>query len=88
MKLKGRPGMFFGWWLVVMAYPLMGLPIGFVSFGFSFFIQPLRQEFGWTVTQIVFVLSLGRLEGGLISPIAGFLIDRWVPGAPSCWASS
>ena len=77
MKLKGRLGTFYGWWLVVMAYPLMGLPIGFVSFGFSFFIQPLRHEFGWSVTKIVIVFSLGHLQGGLISPIVGFSIDRW-----------
>ena len=69
--------MFYGWWLVAISFPLVALPIGFVSFGFSFFIEPLRQEFGWTVAQIVFVLSLGRLEGGFVTPIAGFVIDRW-----------
>jgi len=77
MKLGFPTRVFYGWWLVGMSYPLAMLPIAFVSFGFGFFIKPLQGEFGWSVTQIVLVLSLARLEGGILNPVAGFLIDRW-----------
>ena len=71
--------MFYGWWMVIICYPLCIMPIAFVSFGFGFLINPLSDEFGWTVTQIAIISSFIRLEGGFLDPIGGFIIDRWGP---------
>ena len=75
---KSKP-MFYGWWMVIICYPLCVMPIAFVSFGFGFLINPLSTEFGWTVTQIAIISSFIRLEGGFLDPIGGFIIDRWGP---------
>jgi len=35
------------------------------------------KEFGWSYTQISFAMSLRGLEMGIMSPLIGFLVDRF-----------
>ena len=36
----------------------------------------LVRHFGWSRTAIALVFSMGRVEGGLLGPPAGYLTDR------------
>lgn len=52
---------------------------GTIYIGFTSAIEPLVREFGWSYTQISFAASLRGLETGLLTPIAGLMMDRWDP---------
>ena len=68
---------FYGWW-IVLSCSLIGIFVGgAVFFGFTAFFQPIRDEFGWSYTQISLGSSLQGLEMGIFAPIAGFLVDRF-----------
>ncbi len=68
---------FYGWWIVLSCFTI-GLYIsGILFFGFTAFIDPLVQEFGWSYTQVSFAASLRGLEMGIFAPLAGFLVDRF-----------
>jgi len=68
---------FYGWW-IVLACSLIGFYVGGVIFyGFTAFFEPIREEFGWSYTQISFAASLRGLEMGIFAPLVGFLVDRF-----------
>jgi len=68
---------FYGWW-IVLACSLIGLYVGgIVFFGFTAFFEPIREEFGWSYTQISLAASLRGLETGIFAPVVGFLADRF-----------
>jgi len=68
---------FYGWW-IVLACSLLNLYIGgIVFFGFTAFFEPIREEFGWSYTQISFGVSLRGLETGIFAPLVGFFVDRF-----------
>jgi len=50
-----------------------------VFYGFTAFIEPMADELGWSYTKISLGASLRGLEGGLMAPLFGMLIDRWGP---------
>jgi len=68
---------FYGWW-IVLACSLIGFYVGGVIFyGFTAFFEPIREEFGWSYTQISFAASLRGLEMGIFAPFVGFIADRF-----------
>ena len=68
---------FYGWW-IVLACSLIGFYFGgAIFYGFTAFFEPIREEFGWSYTQISFAASLRGLEMGIFAPIVGFLVDRF-----------
>lgn len=70
---------FYGWWIVLACF-LIGFYVGsVVFFGFTAFFEPIREEFGWTYTQISIAASLRGLEMGLFAPLIGYLADRFGP---------
>jgi OFA family oxalate/formate antiporter-like MFS transporter len=70
---------FYGWWIVLASAVLNILAGGTFIYGFTAFFNPIRTTFGWSaaVTSIVFLFQ--RLEQGMLSPLAGFLVDRIGP---------
>ena len=70
---------FYGWWLVGASVLIAMYMSAVVSYGFTAFIEPIADEFGWSYTQISLGASLRGLEGGLLATIFGMIIDRWGP---------
>jgi MFS family permease len=68
---------FYGWWIVLSCFTIGLYVSGILFFGFTAFIDPLVQEFGWSYTQVSFAASLRGLEMGVFAPLAGFLVDRF-----------
>ena len=74
-----RRGIFYGWWIVIAGGLGMSITAGINFHGFSNFIIPLTNEFGWNRTTISGVFSLARMESGLLGPLEGWLVDRVGP---------
>ena len=76
-KARIMKNIFYGWWIVVASFFIAFYVGGTVFFGFTAFIEPLIQEFGWSYAQVSFAASLRGMEMGLMAPIIGFLVDRF-----------
>ena len=68
---------FYGWWVVLACSLLTIYVAGVVFSGFTAFFQPIREEFGWSYTQISFATSIRGLEMGIFAPFVGVLVDRY-----------
>jgi MFS family permease len=75
---SSRKGIYFGWWVVLASF--VGLSLGSASmgvFGIGVFIRPLEAEFGWSRAQISFAAAIITSTIIVISPLQGYLLDRF-----------
>jgi len=77
--VKRTPHIFYGWWVLIAGSFVTALVGAINVYGFSLFIVPLTTEFGWTRTALSGAISLARLEGGLLGPLEGILVDKLGP---------
>ncbi|MFQ6027071.1 MAG: MFS transporter [Dehalococcoidia bacterium] len=77
-KTKAR-GLFYGWWLSGIAALIMIL--GTVPFfqGMTAWFVVLESQFGWSRAQLSGAFALTRVEGSIMGPIGGYLIDKLGP---------
>ena len=68
---------FYGWWIVLACFFIAFYVGGVIFYGVTAFFEPIREEFGWSYTQISFAASLRGLEMGIFAPLVGFLVDRF-----------
>ncbi len=68
---------YYGWWIVLAGFTVAFYVAGTIFYGFTAFIEPLANEFGWSYTQISLAASLRGLEMGLMAPFVGILADRF-----------
>ncbi|MFC2034277.1 MFS transporter, partial [Chloroflexota bacterium] len=73
-----RKKIFYGWWMVIASGLLVFLD-GSMHYGFTVFFNPIRQTFGWTAAVTSIAFTIRRLEGGIVSPLSGFLLDKLGP---------
>ncbi len=76
---KAGGKIFYGWWIVVVGNVMRTVFATFNYYGFSAFFNPLVEQFGWSRAALAGVLSLSRLEGGLMALPAGILFDKIGP---------
>ena len=79
VKTRSKPGIFYGWRIVSAAFIAWALYGGFYFYGFSAFFMSFVNEFGWSRAALSGVFSLSRLEGGILGPVSGFLVDKFGP---------
>ncbi|MYA18844.1 MAG: MFS transporter [Chloroflexi bacterium] len=77
-RLTGGP-LFYGWYIVLAGGSTNVLVGGVIGFSFGVFIEPIRDEMGWTVAAITIGYSLRAFESGLMAPFTGYLVDRLGP---------
>ncbi len=77
-RLTGGP-LFYGWYIVLAGGTSNLLVGGVIGFSFGVFIEPIRDEMGWTVAAITIGYSLRAFESGLMAPFTGYLVDRLGP---------
>jgi nitrate/nitrite transporter NarK len=73
----GRPGIFFGWYIVAASVLTNTIFSAAYFQGFGVLIIPMERAFGWDRWVISAALSLRQLESGIVSPAVGFLLDRF-----------
>ena len=76
---KRARGVFYGWWLAGVAALVMILGTVPVFSALPAWIVVLERNFGWSKTQLSLAFSLARVEGSLMGPVAGYLIDKLGP---------
>lgn len=72
-------GLFFGWWTVIITGVCGGLSYGFYTLGLSVFFKDLAAELDLGRAATSVASGIGRLEGGLTSPLIGWLSDKLGP---------
>ncbi|MDO8688231.1 MAG: hypothetical protein Q7K41_06565, partial [Dehalococcoidales bacterium] len=76
IKRRSFPKVFFGWWTVLGSGILALWGYGYHAYGFSALFKPISQELGFSRATTSVAASIGRFEGGIESPITGWITDR------------
>ncbi len=74
-----RPRIYYGWWIVIVAVLLNIFQGGVLFYGFTLIITPLRDDTGWTATQVTAVFPILGVLSAIIAPALGFTFDRIGP---------
>ena len=72
-------GMFYGWWLAGVAALIMVIGTVPIFQGMPAWFVVLESNFGWSRAQLSLAFSLTRVEGSIMGPVSGYLIDRLGP---------
>ncbi len=69
-------GFFYGWALVGVSAFIMVVGTVPLFQGMTVWFVVLQSHFGWSSTQISIAFSMSRVEGSIMGPISGYLIDK------------
>ena len=72
-------GAFYGWWLAGIAALIMVIGTVPIFQGMPAWFVVLESNFGWSRAQLSLAFSLTRVEGSIMGPISGYLIDKLGP---------
>ncbi len=77
-KAPPLPTPFFYGWVVVACVAAAGfLASGTTNVVVSVLLKPMTEETGWSRTMISSALGVGAIAAGVLSPLTGFLADRF-----------
>ncbi len=76
---KRFPSVFPGWWIVLTGCFMNLWGAGYYLYGFSALFKPIASQLGFTRATTSVAGSIGRVGGGLLSPVVGWLTDRFGP---------
>ena len=69
-------GTFYGWIMAALGGLIMAVGTSPLSQGLPIWTPVLRNTFGWTAGQISLASALTRIEGGLMGPVEGLLVQK------------
>ena len=78
-SLRRETDVHYGRWLVGVASFIMILGIVPLFHGITAWFVVLEQHFRWNRTQLSLAFSLARVEGGILGPLEGLMVDRLGP---------
>ena len=71
-----RARVFYGWWMAALASLVMAVGTVPLFQGMAVWNPTLRKSFGWTPGQVSWAFAFSRVEGGVLGPVEGMLVDR------------
>jgi sugar phosphate permease len=71
MKLR----IFYGWWVIGALVLALMISSGTGFYCFGVFMDPVREDFGWTKAQVTWIITIYWIVSGFSAPILGRLID-------------
>ena len=74
-----RQGIFYGWWLTGIAAVIMVIGTVPMFQGMPAWFVVLERSFPWSRTQLSLAFSLTRVEGSIMGPVAGYMVDKLGP---------
>ncbi|TFZ06349.1 MFS transporter [Ramlibacter henchirensis] len=72
-----RLKIFYGWRLVAVACVIQFLHGGLLMQAFGAYVAVLSDEFGWSKTALSAGAAIQSLEGAILGPVLGWLMDRF-----------
>jgi len=66
---------FYGWWVIGALVLALMISSGTGFYCFGVFMEPVREDFGWTKAQVTWIITIYWIASGFSSPIIGRLID-------------
>ena len=69
--------LYYGWWLALLSGLLMVLTSVPVFHAMTVWAVALEAHFNWSRTQLGLAMTFTRVEGGLMGPVEGYLVDRF-----------
>jgi len=72
-----KPKVFYGYWMVVVAFLCVFITSGCGVYAFSLFVKPLEADFGWSRGGIMTAFTLFFLVMGGAAPFIGRVVDRY-----------
>ncbi len=70
---------FYGWYIAIACAALMFVGVGVGYYGLPIFLKPLKEEHGWSTTQVSWAPAIYFCVSGLTSAFVGPYIDRYGP---------
>lgn len=67
---------YYGWRLVPVAGLIMLISSTPMFHGMGLWFVAMESSFGWSRTQLSLAFAFTRIEGGILGPIEGYLVDR------------
>ena len=72
-----HPGrVFYGWWLVPVSGFIMLTSTTPMFHAMGLWFVALESAFGWSRTQLSLAFAFTRVEGGILGPVEGYLVDK------------
>lgn len=71
--------MFYGWYIVACGFLSQGMRVGLGAQTFGFFFKPMIEELGRSRTVMTGALLARDLVRAGVSPVFGYLVDRYGP---------
>lgn len=69
--------MYYGWRIVGGAFIAQFFVVGFFTYALSLLIEPVRQDFGVSLEEVMYSLTAATLLGLFLQPAGGILVDRF-----------
>ena len=69
-------GVFYGWWMVCLSAFLMTLMALGVFQGLGTLVAVLEERFDWSRTALSGAFAFSRVQGAIVGPMEGILVDR------------
>lgn len=76
---RRRRGLFYGWYIAIAGATNNALILGITVFGFGVFIEPVRNDLGWSLAALTIGFSIRSFQSGLLAPFVGLLLERIGP---------
>jgi MFS family permease len=68
---------YYGWRIVGGAFIAQFFVVGFFTYALSLLIEPVRQDFGVSLEEVMYSLTAATLLGLFLQPAGGILVDRF-----------
>ena len=69
-------GVYYGWRLIPVAGLVMTLSTTPMFHAMGLWFVAMERTYGWNRTQLSLAFAFTRIEGGILGPIEGYLVDR------------
>ena len=79
ISIRNVRGVYYGWWLAGVAALVMVIGTVPMFQGMPAWFVVLEQRFHWSRSQLSLAFSLSRVEGSIMGPVSGYLIDKLGP---------
>lgn len=70
---------FYGWWMVAAGCAMQFLQSCLLLQAFGAYVAVLRDDRGWSKTELAGAAALHQVEAAILGPVLGWIIDRFGP---------